>query len=169
MRGFVGFLTLAIAAIVGHFAFPVVVVADEMMAPAIRSGDWSVMFALGSEPVPGRVAPSATIGSWARPAEGAPLIPTEQEAVVGPGAGAVRAALREGVPLRRRARDVRVTDVASAESCGKGERRHRDCSARLFRSGSGVALGSRDKAVDEVRDAPGLSLRASRNFGELVD
>ena len=56
MRGFVGFLTLAIAAIVGHFAFPVVVVADEMMAPAIRSGDWSVMFALGSEPVPGRLA-----------------------------------------------------------------------------------------------------------------
>ena len=56
MRGFVGFLTLAIAAIVGHFAFPVVVVADEMMAPAIRSGDWSVMFALRSEPVPGRLA-----------------------------------------------------------------------------------------------------------------
>ncbi len=55
MRGFVSILLfLAIAAAV-HIGFPVVLIADEMMAPGLRAGGWIIMYGVGLEPAPGRL------------------------------------------------------------------------------------------------------------------
>lgn len=53
MKGFVSILLfLGIAAAV-HVGFPVVFIADEMMAPALRPDGWIIMYGIGLEPAPG--------------------------------------------------------------------------------------------------------------------
>ncbi len=55
MRGFGALLVMVALAAVIHLGFPVVLVADDMMAPGLRSSGWMFMFGLGVEAAPGRL------------------------------------------------------------------------------------------------------------------
>lgn len=53
MRGFVSLLLFCGIAAGVHLGFPIVFVADEMMAPGLRPDGWIIMYGVGLKPAPG--------------------------------------------------------------------------------------------------------------------